>query len=89
LAYAIGRHRPHLWPLFLSMPFLLAIRLSQWSPYLTAAMLVPSLTVVSLAKPNLGLAVFARLEGRALLTAGAICAGGRNPQSLTRSPLAS
>jgi hypothetical protein len=57
--YAIGRHRPHLWPVFLSLPFLLVAQLCQWAGLLCAALLVPGLGWLVAAKPNLGAAVLA------------------------------
>ena len=64
LGYAIGRHRPWLWPMLLGLPFLTAVLSSQWSPWLTAAMLVPGLGFLAVAKPNVGLAVLARASSR-------------------------
>jgi hypothetical protein len=57
--YAIGCERAYLWPTFLGLPFLTAIRSTQWSPLLTAAMLIPALGWLAAAKPNLGFAMLA------------------------------
>jgi hypothetical protein len=64
LGYALGRHRPWAWPTFFGMPFLLAARNAQWSPLLTAAILLPGLGVVAAAKPNMGLVVLAACRSR-------------------------
>lgn len=64
LGYAIGRHRPWLWPMLLGLPFLTAILSSQWSPWLTSAMLVPSLGFLAAAKPSAGLVLLARASSR-------------------------
>jgi hypothetical protein len=45
-------------PLFLSAPFLLAVNLGQWSPWLVAGLLVPALSWIWVAKPNVGLAAW-------------------------------
>jgi hypothetical protein len=75
LGYVVGRHRPYLWPLFLGMPFLIAAESGQWSTYLTAAILVPALRITAVAKPNIGVAMLARLdpgEARDVLLKGGI-----------------
>ena len=60
--YAIGRHRPWLWPTFLGLPFILFATGGQWSALLSAALLLPWLGFVAVAKPNLGLAVLAGMR---------------------------
>ncbi len=67
LGFAIGRTRPYLWPLLLSWPFISAARVGQWSPYFTAALLLPALGVVAAIKPNL---------------AGMLLAGARTRQAV-------
>jgi hypothetical protein len=68
LAWAITRDGFARWPLLLSISFVTAIELSQWSPLLTAAMLMPSLGWLAVTKPNLGAAMAAHAESnRALL----------------------
>ncbi len=62
--YAIGRHRPWLWPTFLGLPFILFATGGQWSALLSAALLLPWLGFVAVAKPNLGLAVLAGMRSR-------------------------
>lgn len=59
LAYAVIRYSPERLPLFLGSGFLVAVILGQWSPLLTASLLLPSLTWLAVIKPNLGLAVIA------------------------------
>ena len=72
LGYAMGRHRPYLWPTLLGMPYLVALRSAQWSPLLTAAMLLPVLGWLGAAKPNLGVAMLAWMQTKRsiLLLAG-------------------
>jgi hypothetical protein len=74
--YALGRDREYLWPTFFGMPFLSAIRSAQWSPLLTAAMLLPALGWLAAAKPNLGIAMLAgarsRRAARILLIGGTL-----------------
>jgi len=48
--------------LCLSIPFLAAVRLGQWSTLLAAAMLIPWLGVTIAAKPSIGLSVLAAAE---------------------------
>lgn len=75
LGYAVGRHRPWLWPIGLSVPLVIAIRSSQWSPLLAAAMFLPSLGFLAAAKPNVGLVILARVTDRRpaiLLVAGGL-----------------
>lgn len=45
-------------PLFLSAPFILAVNLGQWSPWIVAGLLVPALSWIWVAKPNVGLAAW-------------------------------
>lgn len=70
--YAIGRHRPWLWPVFLGLPFILFATGGQWSALLSAAVLLPWLGPLAVAKPNLGLAVLAgaRTRRAALILVG-------------------
>lgn len=58
-AYAITKDGFARLPLLLSISFVTAIELVQWSPFLTAAMLLPSLGWLAAAKPNLGVAMAA------------------------------
>lgn len=62
--YAIGKHRPHLWPALLGMPFIVSMRSAQWAPLLTAAMLLPSLGWLAAVKPNLGIVMLAAVRTR-------------------------
>lgn len=58
LMYAILKHDPQRWPLFLSAPFFVAASVAQWSPLIAAAALFPSLQALATCKPNLGIAAF-------------------------------
>nr|MDP9179404.1 hypothetical protein [Gemmatimonadota bacterium] len=64
-------------PLFLSVPFFVAVHQAQWSPIFTAAACLPALGWILAAKPNIGLAILAADQsGRtlkiALLGGGAL-----------------
>ena len=75
LAFAITRDGYGRLPLLLSISFVTAVELVQWSPLLTAAMLLPSLAWVAVAKPNLGVAMAAYAFSPrviAVMAAGAI-----------------
>ena len=75
LAFAITRDGYGRLPLLLSISFVTAVELVQWSPLLTAAMLLPSLAWVAVAKPNLGVAMAAYVFSPrviAVMVAGAV-----------------
>lgn len=59
LAWAITRDGWHRTPVFASVSFIVSVQLVQWSPLLTAALLLPALSWVSIAKPNWGVAIVA------------------------------
>jgi hypothetical protein len=59
LAFAITADGLYRMPLFFSSAFVIAARRGQWSPLLTAAMLLPGLAWVYVCKPNIGIALFA------------------------------
>jgi hypothetical protein len=67
LAYAVTENGWQRLPLFLSWPFVIATLAGQWSPILAAAILLPSLAWVLVAKPNIGLAVLAATSSRRLV----------------------
>lgn len=67
LAYAVTEDGWQRLPLFLSWPFVVAALAGQWSPILAAAILLPSLAWVLVAKPNIGLAVLAATSSRRLV----------------------
>jgi hypothetical protein len=74
LAWALLRDGWWRLPILLSFPALYAARQAQWSPFFTAALLVPGFAAVAAAKPNLGLALVAaarspRAARTALVTA--------------------
>ena len=71
-SYAVGKHRPYLWPTFFGFPFLVCLRSAQWAPILTAAMMFPSLGWLAAVKPNLGVVMLAgtRSKRDALLLVG-------------------
>ncbi len=64
LGFSIGKYRPELWPMLLSIPFLIALRSAQWTPLLTAGMIVPALGWLGAAKPNLAVAMLAGSRSR-------------------------
>jgi hypothetical protein len=75
LAWALGRAGRDRFLVFTSAPFLLALRVGQWSPLLTAAALTPTLGLLLAAKPTLGAALFAyRPTRRGLWTGTALVA---------------
>lgn len=57
LAWAATRKGTYLLPMFVSGAFLHACLLGQWSPLLTASLLLPGLAVFAVVKPNLGAAL--------------------------------
>ncbi len=59
LAYAVISRCPERLPIFLGAGFFAALVLGQWSPIVTATMLLPVLAWLCVLKPNLGLAVTA------------------------------
>ena len=67
MAWAISRESFARWPVFISISFVTAIELSQWSPLLLAAMLMPALGFLAVAKPNLGVAVAAQARSNRAL----------------------
>ncbi|HEV8218221.1 MAG TPA: hypothetical protein VGP95_20365 [Gemmatimonadaceae bacterium] len=76
LAYAVLSRCPERLPLFLGSGFFVSLVLGQWSPIITAALIIPALGWLCVLKPNLGLAATAAkptrvaiLGGGALLTA--------------------
>lgn len=73
LGYAVGKHRPELWPMLAGMPMLMALRSAQWTPLLTAAILLPSLGWLAAAKPNIGVVM---LAGARSARAAKILVGG-------------
>jgi hypothetical protein len=74
LAFGITADGWHRLPLFLSSAFVIAARRVQWAPLLTAAMQLPSLAWVLIAKPNIGLALL--LAGRSKRVVIVAIAGG-------------
>ena len=76
LAYAVISRCPERLPLFFGPGFFVALVLGQWSPIITAAIILPALGFLCVLKPNLGLAATASnptkvaiLGGGALLVA--------------------
>jgi hypothetical protein len=74
VAFGISRDGFARWPLFISISFVTAIELCQWSTLQYAAMLLPALGWIAVAKPNVGavMAAHARTD-RALVV---MVAGG-------------
>jgi hypothetical protein len=76
LAYAVVSRCPERLPMFFGPGFFVALVLGQWSPIITAAIILPALGFLCVLKPNLGLAATASnptkvaiLGGGALLVA--------------------
>lgn len=59
LAFGVLSRSPERLPLFFGAGFLAAAVLGQWSPVVTATLLIPSLAWLAVLKPNIGLAVTA------------------------------
>jgi hypothetical protein len=73
LAWSLTRQRlanPQLW-VFASFPMMVAAQTVQWSPWLTAAALMPSLGFLYAAKPSVGLAMLAAYPSRTALVGAA------------------
>jgi hypothetical protein len=73
LAFAITREGFSRWPLFISLAFVVNVELVQWSSLLAAAAMIPALSWVAVAKPNIGVAIAAAAQTRRTL---AIMVGG-------------
>jgi hypothetical protein len=72
LAWGLARSGRAVLPIILSVPFVVAVRLGQWSPWLTAAALVPAFGAVLAAKPTLGAALFGARPSRAAFIGGVV-----------------
>lgn len=72
LAWALCRDEPDRLLLFASAPYWMALRWGQWSPLLTATLLIPALAALVVVKPNLGLAVLVYRPRWQVVAAGAI-----------------
>jgi hypothetical protein len=59
LAFGLVLRAPQKLPLFLGAGFFVALGLGQWSPLMTATVLLPPLAWLAVLKPNLGLAITA------------------------------
>ena len=59
LAFGVIRRCPERLPLFLGAGFLVALVLGQWSPLITATLVLPVLSWMAVLKPNIGLATTA------------------------------
>jgi hypothetical protein len=70
LAYAVVTRCPDRIPLFLGAGFFVALILGQWSPLVTATVLLPALSWLAVIKPNLGLAVTAANPTRLAILGG-------------------
>jgi hypothetical protein len=75
LMFAMTRDGFERVPLVLSVPFLVAAKISQTTPLVTALALTPALAALSFLKPNIGLALFTRSPKLAPLIGGAILFG--------------
>lgn len=67
LAWAITKDGYDRLPIFLSIPFLWAVKSAQWSPLLMTAALLPAAGWLIPVKPHLGLAVLAYRPSRGML----------------------
>ncbi len=59
LVYGLTRHGYERLPVLLSLPFCNALIWPQWAPLITATLVSPALLPLALAKPSIGMAVFA------------------------------
>ena len=76
LAYAVISRCPERLPLFLGPGFFVALVLGQWSPIVTATLLLPALGWLCVLKPNLGLAGTASNPTKvAIIGGGALLVG--------------
>jgi hypothetical protein len=57
LAYAVTRDGWYRLPMFAGGAYFMSVKLAQWSPLMTAAILLPELSWFAAAKPNVGVAV--------------------------------
>lgn len=67
LTYALTEESWGRLALLLSWPFVIAVTAGQWSPILTAAVILPSLGWLWVAKPNIGVAILAATSSARLL----------------------
>src|SRR4029078_11379358 len=75
LAYAVITRCPERLPLFLGSGFFVALVLGQWSPIVTATLIIPALGWLCVLKPNLGLAATASNPTKvAIIGGGALLA---------------
>jgi hypothetical protein len=71
LAWALTRDGYHRLPIFASFPFVMAVSLGQWAPFVTAAALLPGAGFLAVCKPTLAAALaFSRLT-RSIIFGGA------------------
>lgn len=71
MAWGLAGRARYMLLAFTSFPFLMAANLGQWSPYIVAAILVPSLGWMVALKPNLGIGAIAWRPSRWLIVGGA------------------
>ncbi len=74
MAWALAGRERYMLLAFLSFPFIMAANLGQWSPFIVAAMLVPSLGWMVALKPNLGVGAIAWRPSRWMIIGGAVFA---------------
>ncbi|MEO7503480.1 MAG: hypothetical protein ABIW94_12655 [Gemmatimonadaceae bacterium] len=75
LAYALTAEGWSRLPVFLSVPFIIALQQAQWSPLLTAAACLPALAWIVTVKPNIGLAILAGDQSGRVLKVAALGGG--------------
>jgi len=74
LAFGLTRDGWERWPGLMSFPALWAVSSGQWSPWVTAAALMPALGCFGACKPTLGIAAFLyRLRWQYIVSGLAIC----------------
>jgi hypothetical protein len=72
LAWGIATKAPHQLAIFCSFPYIMAAHLGHWSPWMTAALLVPALGFLVAVKPNLGLAAAVTRPSRSMFIGAAL-----------------
>src|SRR5262249_5203860 len=70
LAYGVLVRSPERLPMFFGAGFILAAGLGQWTPLVTATLLIPALGFLAVVKPNVGLASVAADPSRLRIVGG-------------------
>jgi hypothetical protein len=72
LAYGIARTKPFQLAVFCSFPFVAAMQLGHWSPYVAATLVLPAAGFFIAVKPNLGLAALLGRPSRSMIVGAAV-----------------